>query len=222
MFETKAQSKQRGAIRYEKWRSAGLCGSCGRAARPGMATCQSCYDRQLAWRKTVPGPYRKRRDKGLCGGCGKEPLPGQSACQKCKDARKACWDKASPERKKRKSRQTMESVKRNPVRHREQVQAYQKRLKAEVFEAYGGKCVCCGESGLCFLTIDHINGDGAAHRRSLSKHRKSRSLCSQTIYVWLKHNGFPKDFQILCYNCNCAKGTSEFCPHQLMKKETTK
>jgi hypothetical protein len=31
----------------------------------------------------------------------------------------------------------------------------------EMLSAYGGKCVCCGESEYKFLAIDHINGGGS-------------------------------------------------------------
>lgn len=35
------------------------------------------------------------------------------------------------------------------------------------------------------------------------------------FYRWLKNNGFPKkDFQLLCFNCNCAKGFFGMCPHK--------
>jgi len=31
---------------------------------------------------------------------------------------------------------------------------------------------------------------------------------------WLVTNNFPKGFQILCWNCNFAKGMLGKCPHQ--------
>lgn len=80
------------------------------------------------------------------------------------------------------------------------------RLKDEVFEAYGGyKCACCGEPIREFLTIDHVNGDGAAHRRKIG---------SAAIYRWLKREGFPDGYQVLCMNCNWAKGVFGACPHE--------
>ena len=43
----------------------------------------------------------------------------------------------------------------------------QDRVRREVFEAYGGfVCACCGETQPLFLSIDHINNDGAQERRS--------------------------------------------------------
>jgi hypothetical protein len=85
-------------------------------------------------------------------------------------------------------------------------------LKLEVIFAYGEKCACCSENQVEFLTIDHIDGGGAQHRRKISKAQRASS---DTLYRWLKKNGFPKDnFQLLCFNCNCAKGDSGQCPHQ--------
>jgi ssDNA-binding Zn-finger/Zn-ribbon topoisomerase 1 len=34
-------------------------------------------------------------------------------------------------------------------------------FKSAVMKEYGGKCICCGESNIVFLTIDHIDGSGA-------------------------------------------------------------
>jgi hypothetical protein len=81
---------------------------------------------------------------------------------------------------------------------------WQRKLRAEVLETLGGKCVCCGESEPKFLAIDHINGDGAEHRRKIGK----------GIYSWLKKNGYPPGFQLLCHNCNIAKSFYGACPHR--------
>lgn len=73
------------------------------------------------------------------------------------------------------------------------------------------KCACCGERTVEFLTIDHINGNGAAHRREL----EAQNVGPGTgFYLWLKSNGYPNGFQVLCYNCNCAKGCYGTCPHK--------
>lgn len=60
-----------------------------------------------------------------------------------------------------------------------------------------------------FLTIDHINGDGWQHRQIEGIQPGTQ------LYRWLKRNGFPKDrFQLLCFNCNCAKSIYGVCPHK--------
>jgi hypothetical protein len=68
-------------------------------------------------------------------------------------------------------------------------------LKLEVFSHYGNKCACCGIDKIECLTIDHINNNGAEHRKQIGTE----------IFPWLRKNNYPEDFQILCYNCNYAK-----------------
>jgi hypothetical protein len=76
----------------------------------------------------------------------------------------------------------------------------------EVIAHYGGKCACCGETERLFLSIDHINNDGAKHRREVP---------ASSLYRWLKKNGYPEGFQVLCMNCNCGKARNGgVCPHQ--------
>jgi hypothetical protein len=81
------------------------------------------------------------------------------------------------------------------------------RNRWKVLNHYGGDspvCACanCHEKNFEFLTVDHINGDGAEHRRTV-KH----------IYTWLIKNRFPFGFQVLCMNCNLARGVYGYCPH---------
>jgi len=95
------------------------------------------------------------------------------------------------------------------VTHREIVNRlsrnYRKRLRKLVIEHYGGVCACCGETEFGFLTIHHINNDGAEHRRQIKK----------DIYQWLKNNGFPDGFEPRCYNCNCGmEYNGGVCPHE--------
>lgn len=101
-------------------------------------------------------------------------------------------------------------------RNREKVLAwckkYNQRIRLETLQHYSGdipKCNCCNETHLEFLSIDHINGGGSAHRRSMNKDGKKGG----NIYLWLKNNKYPKDFQVLCHNCNQAKGFYGQCPH---------
>lgn len=79
-------------------------------------------------------------------------------------------------------------------------------LRLSLIHHYGGKCVCCGEANPDFLEFDHINGGGLRHRRE-------NGLVGAPFYDYLnKHK--PSDIQLLCSNCNKAKGTSSECPHQ--------
>jgi len=84
------------------------------------------------------------------------------------------------------------------------------KVKREVLEHYGGnppKCACCGESHFEFLTIDHMNGGGHKERTRLGRE-------GVAFYFWLRKNGYPKGYQVLCMNCNWAKGKLGICPHQ--------
>ena len=83
------------------------------------------------------------------------------------------------------------------------------RLRMDVLNAYGHECQCCGINNKEFLAMDHINGGGNAHRRSLHP-----NASAQTLYTWLRKNNYPKEFQILCHNCNSAKAYYGGCPHK--------
>lgn len=82
-----------------------------------------------------------------------------------------------------------------------------RHLRMEVLLAYGDRCNClgCDEWRYEFLTIDHIDGGGYAHRKELK---------GSNIYRWLKRSGYPQGYQILCINCNWAKGMYGYCPHE--------
>ena len=70
-------------------------------------------------------------------------------------------------------------------------------------------CACCGEDQLHFLSIDHPNNDGAAHRKAIGR---------PEIYRWLIKNNYPEGFQVLCFNCNIGKKINDgICPHEVPK-----
>jgi hypothetical protein len=54
------------------------------------------------------------------------------------------------------------------------------------------------------LSIDHINGNGAEHRREL-KRTTGGSTGGHDFYRWLKNNNFPDGYQVLCMNCQFIK-----------------
>lgn len=85
------------------------------------------------------------------------------------------------------------------------------RQKEEVFTFYGGfVCACCGELERSFLSLDHMNGDGAAHRKTFRGGIR--------MYRWLIRNKFPVGYQILCMNCNFGRRYTGVCPHQESKQ----
>lgn len=93
------------------------------------------------------------------------------------------------------------------------------QMKEQAYAAYGGqKCACCGESELVFLTLDHVNNDGAQWRRKHFGANKGHGAGVRT-YEWCKRNGYPPIFQVLCWNCQQGKRFSSdgICPHQRLE-----
>lgn len=70
-------------------------------------------------------------------------------------------------------------------------------LKLEVYRHYSPALICqwpnCGISDLRVLSLDHINNDGY-------KHGKTCGGQGAGVWYWIKRNGFPEGFQILCMN----------------------
>lgn len=165
----------------------GCCTVCGKDDIDGENTCDSC---RLYHNEYVRKRRLKLIDKHLCPYCGKQPLAlGLKRCKECNNKR------------------VSSSKKYRPYQMR-----YRQSLRQLVLNHYGYRCVCCGENELIFLTIDHINNDGAEHRKQLCK---NSNVGSVGLYRWLKKNNFPDGFQILCYNCNIGKyRNGGVCPHE--------
>ena len=108
------------------------------------------------------------------------------------------WRHANPEKVKLQNKRSVPNVRKR--RHRDSL---------IVLKHYGGdipKCKCCEETELMFLTIDHINGGGRKHRIETKNYGLKR---------WIIKNKFPKEFQILCMNCNLGKHLNNgLCPHK--------
>lgn len=87
-----------------------------------------------------------------------------------------------------------------------------RRLRMDVISKYGSRCVCCGESEIKFLAMDHIHGGGKAHRKKIGGHIG--------FYRWLVRNNYPDDFRILCHNCNHGRELNGgICPHEEQQDE---
>jgi len=168
-----------------KWASEGRCGNCGAPAAKNRKMCDRCLvnARNATRRRRAKDPdafkrnYHARVEAGLCAGCGVPDKPV---------TRGRVCDMCSLTERQR-----------------------MVRIKFDVMQKYGGKCACpsCGESGLAFLTIDHINNDGAQMRKS-GAHSGGGHFYKRLLRL-------PVDptLQILCYNCNLGKKVSGVCPH---------
>ena len=86
---------------------------------------------------------------------------------------------------------------------------YRQKLKEKVINAYGGRCLCCNEDCLDFLTIEHTLHDGKNHRQRVG-----------SVYRDLKNRHFPKNIGIavLCWNCQMATRFGDSCPHKGVSK----
>lgn len=162
----------------------GKCGVCGvNVIDPPKKKCECCLEYGREY-------MRKRREKlkkaSACLFC-KVTVEGGSYCDDCKEYLKKSNEKLGAEYR------------------RSAVKKSRKKLRRDVIVAYGGKCECCGEKEFVFLTMDHVEGGGNQHRRELGG--------NMAFYVWLRKNGYPPKFQVLCWNCNWAKSHGG-CPHK--------
>ena len=141
---------------------------------------------------------RGRSLAGLCIWCGKEPSKSGLG-DRCKEklrlrARTPQYKQVQHVYREGRGHSWYKEVrKKNHQQHR-----------IATLEAYGKRCQCCGETQLEFLTIDHILG----WRATLAPRSGNR------LYRWLRNNSYPEGFQVLCWNCNCAKGIMGGCPHR--------
>ena len=103
-------------------------------------------------------------------------------------------------------------MRKNLWKYRERIQAKRKEDRLIVLNHYSNnllQCNCCNTKVIEFLAIDHINGGGSQHRK----------IHKGNIYRWLIKNNFPEGYQILCHNCNQAKGYYGECPHKIKEKQ---
>jgi hypothetical protein len=84
------------------------------------------------------------------------------------------------------------------------------RRRLELFEAFGYKCQCCGETHPDFLTLEHIDGKHAIRKGGRNGRKR---ITEQEIYHAKKHGFNPEFFSLLCMNCNFAEGHGG-CPHK--------
>lgn len=143
-----------------------------------------------------------------CQGC-KRMLPavawnifeGDRASKYCKQCKRQQNQRRNSEEFRAKAREYHKGTYAKVVEQR-------RALRLEVLAAYGGKCACCGEATPQFLAVDHVHGNGNRHRAYLKAQKVHH------LYPWLKKNGYPEGFRLLCHNCNMARGLYGFCPHE--------
>jgi hypothetical protein len=191
-----------------------LCSRCKREAVPGKSRCQHHLDLHLAQMKRQR--ERRSRDR-LCVTCGRmPPVIDQKRCEECAKIFSSSLKRSRQERIDGVCKECSSPC--GFTKYRCATCGSKRRaaavvLKLAAFVAYGGPhCSCPGcpeqSSVLDFLTIDHIDGGGNRHRREIGHGGVS-------IYRWLKNNGYPVGYRVLCYNCNAARHhNGGSCPHQ--------
>lgn len=161
--------------------------------RPQRFCSTACWQ---AFRRTLPKP-----DSRPCGRCGNilaftlENFPPRERCQFGLET--IC--------------RLCRNVKALPVN-----KAAIRAIKIQVITAYGNgvaACVCCSESHVEFLTLDHIAGGGVLDRR--------QSGGVTGLYRRLRRENFPGGYRTLCFNCNCSLGMFGYCPHGKLTKVRT-
>lgn len=197
--------------RYRRAKASGICDRCGAAADPGRTKCSNC---RASMKTDAADRRNKRRQDGLCIVCGfVAPIVGADYCEGCKIKNAAAHNtlraarfasdpglcRTCAIRPAIKGRSYCAQCNDKNLEHRRQ-------FRLEVLAVYGGKCQCCGEKEPDFLTIDHVNG-----RVDVGGNRDIRT--GYGLYLWIKRQGYPADYQVLCWNCNCAKGKYGSCPH---------
>lgn len=83
---------------------------------------------------------------------------------------------------------------------------YRQKMKIKVLAYYSNediRCAKCGEDDIDVLNLDHINNDGAEHRRKAGI--AGRNSTGMNSYEAIARDGFPDGLQVLCANCNLKK-----------------
>lgn len=193
-----AASSARRRARLAVGRDQSLCSvpACRNTADlPGKRICSACTTYRRQYRKV----YRAReKDPSRCRmtDCPNAREDAQYAlCVRCR-ARARTAQQSSPT-------------------YRKKHGAMRSRVRAEVMAYYGPACKCCDEWRDPFLTIDHIDGSGHKHVGATG-----RRVGGGKLYAWLRRQGFPTGYRVLCVNCNFALGHHGYCPHGDLTQES--
>lgn len=160
-----------------------------------MKECRRCHITQ----PTSAFPRDRTSKDGLYSQC--------RSCVAVKDRERRDRD---PVRHRTMANQRMRAWRRrNPERNAQLQRKWYRQAKLRVLIAYSQDpptCACCSETNPGFLTIDHINGGGNAHRREVGG--------GNNLLIWLKKQDYPEGFQVLCFNCNAGRyWNGGSCPH---------
>lgn len=113
-----------------------------------------------------------------------------------------------PEVRESRKKLNKEWIARNRERYNEAKSEYRFKLKLAAISHYSNGTMCCNFCGysedIDALFLDHINDNGAEHRRELGISGSNRRS-GTTMYERLKALGWIDGLQVLCANCNTIK-----------------
>lgn len=191
---------------YRKRKASGLCPACGKVPMPeGRTLCDGCRVRNDEYRMSFQGA-------GICIMCRVHMADKPSSrCKSCLERQRLrmrsvlegyreaglCKCGSSPE-----------DGKKSCGKCRAIARARRERIKRKVMMAYGGmRCSYCWEDNPRLLSIDHVNNDGAAHRKALRGRHSKKYMQYNNVEMYrdIIRRGFPPGFDVLCVGCNLKK-----------------
>jgi hypothetical protein len=177
------RSKRRKKI-SEKWVAEGKCPNCGaRPPAPRRKQCEKCLNISLRTTRRArirnPDAFRNQYNaRKEAGLCVNCGVPGKLRTN-------GLWCKGCSTTERQRT----------------------VRIKNDVMQRYGGECFCCGEGRVAFLTLDHMNDDGA-------RRRKYGEGGGGQLYKRLLREALDPTLRVACYNCNCGRRSTGVCPHK--------
>lgn len=139
---------------------------------------------------------------------------------RCKMCRRSVWNENSVEfnqarrnhysnKEKLRNRSSV-YAKNYRIKHKErlnkELREKWRKIRYDVLQKYGAKCVCCEETNLEFLVIDHVLVNGAKERKELGG--------TTGVYKKILKTEISPEYRVLCHNCNSAMYFYGYCPHQ--------
>lgn len=111
----------------------------------------------------------------------------------------------------------------NPERYKSSKWKYRDRIKREILTHYSTKdypvCKRCGFLDVDCLVLDHINDDGARHRKEIGVNGRDAAIAKGGTRMYeaihrLGEDNYPTDLQVLCANCNTKKQITKVQSHR--------
>ena len=208
--------KEYNKARYKKAIQEGICISHPQnKVVKNRTRCQKCLDHGKKYNKTR---YKKLTATGMCSTHPKRKVVESYArCQQCLDYsnrahKKAIREGVCPGHTKNKVVKGHKICQQCINYHKEHDKNRHKHKKDIVIKHLGNACTCCGENKSEFLTLSHINDDGAEDR----KLRGGTTGIYNYLYLLIhdKKEILKNKYEIKCYNCNLGAATNnKTCPH---------